>query len=322
MQPPSIDDIRTAREHVYAAMRPSPLLRHPLLDARIGAEVWVKHENHNPTGAFKVRGGLTLVARLSDADRRRGVISATTGNHGQSIAFAAARAGVPCTLVVPERNNPAKNALMRAWGATLIEHGRDFDEARELVERLCVERGLRYVHSANEPDLIAGVATYALEIAEALEGVDTVFVPVGGGSGAAGLVLVRDALGLPAKIVAVGAERADAVARAWRTGDRTPSASADTFAEGVATRVTFDLTFGILQRGLEDFVSLSEDELREGVRMALDLTHNLAEGAGAASLAAALRCRARLQGRRVVCVMSGGNVDLAVLRGILVSTET
>ena len=317
MAPPSIDDIHDARRHVYAALQPSPLLRHPLLAARIGADVWVKHENHNPTGAFKVRGGLTLVGRLPQADRDRGVISATTGNHGQSIAYAAARAGVPCTLVVPEGNNPAKNALMRAWGATLVEHGRDFDEARELVERLSGERGLRYVHSANEPDLIAGVATYALEAFDALADVDTVFVPVGGGSGAAGLILVRDALGLTTKIVAVGAERADAVARAWRTGDRTPGASADTFAEGIATRVSFDLTFGILQRGLHDFVTLTEQELKEGVRMALDLTHNLAEGAGAASLAAALRCRGRLQGRRVLCVMSGGNIDLPVLRAIL-----
>jgi threonine dehydratase len=298
-------------------MQPSPLLRHPLLARRLGADVFVKHENHNPTGAFKVRGGLTLVARLPEADRRRGVISATTGNHGQSVAFAAARAGVPCTLVVPVGNNPAKNALMRAWGATLIEHGTDFDEARELVERLCEERGLRYVHSANEPDLIAGVGTYALEIAEALSGIDIVFVPIGGGSGACGLITVRDALGLPTRIVGVGAERADAVARSWRTGTRVTGTSADTFAEGLATRVTFDLTFGILAQGLDDFVLLSEEELAEGVRLALDLTHNLAEGAGAASLAAALKWKDRIAGQRVVCVMSGGNMDLERLRQIV-----
>lgn len=314
---PTLDDIRAAREHVYAAMAPSPLLRHPRLAGHLGADVFVKHENHNPTGAFKVRGGLNLIARLSPEDRRRGVISATTGNHGQSIAFAASRAGVPCTLVVPVGNNPAKNALMRAMGATVIEHGRDFDDARELVERICDERGLRYVHSANEPDLIAGVGTYALEIAETLEGIEEVFVPVGGGSGACGLILVRDALGLQTRIVGIGAERADAVGRSWLTGTRIVRESADTFAEGMATRVTFDLTFGILERGLDDFVLLSEEELADGVRLALELTHNLAEGAGGASLAAARRCRERIAGKRVVCVMSGGNLDLARLRYLL-----
>ena len=317
MLAPSLDDIRAAREHVYAAMAPAPLLRHPRLASHLGADVYVKHENHNPTGAFKVRGGLTLVARLNADDRRRGLISATTGNHGQSIAFAAGRAGVPCTLVVPRGNNPAKNTLMRAWGATVLEHGRDFDEARELVEQMCVERGLRYVHSANEPDLIAGVGTSALEIAETLADIEEVYVPIGGGSGACGWILVRDALALSTRVIGVGAANADAVARSWRTGRRVVGDSADTFAEGVATRVTFDLTFGILQQGLDDFVLLSEDELAAGVRLALELTQNLAEGAGAASIAAAVKCRDRIAGKRVVCVMSGGNLDLGRLRGIL-----
>lgn len=314
---PTLDDIRAARPHVYAAMPQSPLQTHPLLAERLDAEAFVKHENHNPTGAFKVRGGLNLIARLSDADRARGVISATTGNHGQSIAFASARAGVSCTLVVPRDNNPSKNALMRAWGAELIEHGKDFDESRLLVEQLCVERGLRYVHSANEPDLIAGVGTYALEIFETLTAIDTIFVPIGGGSGACGLITVRDALGLKTRIIGVGAARAEAVGRSWRTGIRVEGTSADTFAEGMATRVTFDLTFGILQKGLADFILLSEDELEEGVRMALALTHNLAEGAGGASLAAALKWKDRIAGTRVVCVMSGGNMDTKRLRTIL-----
>jgi len=313
----TLDDIRAARTNVYAVMPPSPLLWHPLLADALGADVYVKHENHNPTGAFKVRGGIHLMARLPEQDRARGVISATTGNHGQSIAFAAARANVPCTLVVPCGNNPSKNALMRAWGATVVEHGKDFDEARALVERLGDERGVRYVHSANEPDLISGVGTYALEVFEALADVDTVFVPIGGGSGACGLITVRDALGLKTRIVGVGAQRASAVAESWRTGTRVAGASADTFAEGVATRVTFDLTFGILRRGLDDFVLLSEEELAEGVRMALRLTHNLAEGAGAAALAAASQWKDRIAGQRVVCVMSGGNLDPARLRDIL-----
>jgi threonine dehydratase len=203
---------------------------------------------------------------------------------------------------------------MRAFGARVIEHGRDFDESREYVEDLAAREGLRYVHSANEPDLIAGVGTYALEVFEALKDVDTVLVPVGGGSGACGLITVRDALGLKTRIIGVGAERADAVARSWRTGTRVVGESADTLAEGVATRVTFDLTFGILQHGLSDFVSLSEEELAGGIRLALDLTHNLAEGAGAASLAAAAKCAGSLRTQRVVCVMSGGNLDLARLR--------
>jgi len=293
------------------------LLRHPLLAERLGADAWVKHENHNPTGAFKVRGGLNLVARLSPEDRARGIISATTGNHGQSVAFAAARAGVPCTLVVPHNNNPAKNAMMRAWGATLIEFGRDFDEAREFVEAKCAHENVRYVHSANEPDLIAGVGTYALEIFEALSGVDAVLVPVGGGSGACGIITVRDALQLKTRIIGVGAQNADAVARSWRTGTRIVGDSANTLAEGVATRVTFDLTFGILQRGLDDFISLSEAQLAEGVRLAMDLTHNLAEGAGGAAIAAAFAQRASLAGGRVVCVMSGGNLDVGSLARVL-----
>ncbi len=317
MRPPTLDDIRAARPHVYASLQPTPLLRHPLLAERLGLDVWVKHENHNPTGAFKVRGGLNLIARLSPEDQARGVISATTGNHGQSIAFAAARAGVPCALVVPCRNNPAKNAMMRAWGATLLEHGRDFDEAREFVEAKSAAENLRYVHSANEPDLIAGVGTYALEIFEALSDVDAVLVPIGGGSGACGLIAARDGLGLKTRIIGIGAQNADAVARSWRTGSRVVGESADTFAEGIATRVTFDLTFGMLQRGLADFISLSEAQLAEGVRLAMDLTHNLAEGAGGAALAAALAAGDSLRGRRVVCVMSGGNLDVSVLKRIL-----
>jgi threonine dehydratase len=315
--PPTIDDVYAAREPVYAALRPTPLAWHALLSDALGLRVRVKHENHNPTGAFKVRGGLNLISRLSDDERRSGVISATTGNHGQSIAFACQRASVACTLVVPLGNNPEKNAAMRAWGATVMEHGRDFDEARELVERLCVERGVRYVHSANEPLLIAGVATYALEIFDEWPEVDVVLVPIGGGSGAAGLVTVRDALGHHARIIGVQAAAADTVARSWRTGTRVVGEACPTFAEGLATRVTFDLPFGILQRGLDDIVTLTEAELAEGVRLALRTTHNLAEGAGAAAIAAAAQLRGSLHARNVVCVMSGGNIDLRTLARVV-----
>ena len=313
---PSLNEVKAAQTRIQDVIRRTPLLRHPLLSEALGADVYVKHENHNPTGAFKVRGGLNLVRSLANDLRTRGVITASTGNHGQSIAFACREEGISCTVYVPVGNNPDKNAAMRAWGASVVEHGRDFDEAREAVERRAASEGVRYVHSANEPLLIAGVATAALEVFDAIVP-DEVFVPIGGGSGASGLCLVRSALGLPTRITGVQAERADAFTRSWRTGTRAVGASADTFAEGVATRVTFDLTFQYLARELNDIVTLSEDELADGVRMALQLTHNLAEGAGAASIAAAQKCRDRIRGKTIVCVMSGGNIDTATLQRIL-----
>jgi threonine dehydratase len=318
MTAPTLADVYAARSRVMRIVRPTPLMSHPLLDAETGLDILVKHENHNPTGAFKVRGGVNLIATLSP-EERRGVITATTGNHGQSIALACRREGVPCTIVTPLGNNPEKNAAMRAYGAELIEFGRDFDEARERVEVLQHERGLRYVHSANEPQLIAGVGTYALEMFEEQPDVDVILVPIGGGSGACGCAIVRSGLGSRAKVIGVQAQRADAFARSWRTGSRVVGDKADTFAEGMATRVTFDLTFSILKRELDDIVSLSEEELADGVRLALRTTHNLAEGAGASALAAAVKLRDRLAGKKVVCVMSGGNIDRATLTRILSS---
>src|SRR5260221_2905753 len=305
MQPPTLKDVYTARERVYRVVRPTPLMRHSLLTAETGLDVVVKHENHNPTGAFKVRGGLNLIGSLT-AEERRGVVTATTGNHGQSIALACQREGVPCTIVTPVGNNPEKNAAMRAFGAELIEFGRDFDEAREKVEQLQHEKGLRYVHSANEPALVAGVATYAVEYLEELPDADVILVPMGGGSGACGCAIVRSALGSRARVVGVQAERADAFARSWHGSARVVGDKADTFAEGMATRVTFDFTFGILKQELDAIVTLTEEELAEGVRLALRATHNLAEGAGAAPLIAAMKLRDQLAGKKVVCVLSGG----------------
>jgi threonine dehydratase len=316
MQPPTLKDVYAARERVYRIVKPTPLMRHPLLAAETGLDVRVKHENHNPTGAFKVRGGANLIASLT-GDARRGVITATTGNHGQSIALACQREQVPCTIVTPVGNNPEKNAAMRAFGAELIELGRDFDEAREKVEQMQHERGLRYVHSANEPLLIAGVATYALEIFDELPDVDVILVPIGGGSGACGCSIVRTGAGSRAKVIGVQAERANAFTRSWTGGTRVVGDTADTFAEGMATRVTFDLTFGILKQELDGIVTLTEDELAEGVRLALRTTHNLAEGAGAAPLVAAMKMRGELAGKKVVCVMSGGNIDRATLARIV-----
>ena len=316
MQPPTLKDVYAARERVYRVVKPTPLMRHPLLAEETGLDIRVKHENHNPTCAFKIRGGLNLIGSLS-ADERRGVITATTGNHGQSIALAAQREGVPCTIVTPIGNNPEKNAAMRAFGAELIEFGRDFDEAREKVEQMQHERGLRYVHSANEPMLLAGVGTYALEIFDECPEADVILVPIGGGSGACGCCIVRTGLGSGARVIGVQAARADAFTRSWNSHARVTGDTADTFAEGMATRVTFDLTFGILERELDDIVTLTEDELAEGVRLALRTTHNLAEGAGAAPLMAAMKLRHQLRGKRVVAVMSGGNIDRATLTRVL-----
>ena len=312
-------DIHSAREVVYRTLRRTPLLSHPLLDQETGLSIHVKHENHNPTGAFKIRGGLNLVARLSD-DERRGVITATTGNHGQSIALACQRENVPCTIVVPLGNNPEKNAAMSGYGASVITRGRDFDEAREHIEAIQQSAGLRYIHSANEPHLIAGVATYAVEIFEDLPDADVILVPIGGGSGASGCCLVRTFTGSRAKVIGVQAAAADAFTRSFRTGERITTEYANTFAEGIATRVTFDLPFGILREQLDDMVTLEEDELAEGVLLALRTTHNLAEGAGAASLAAAVKLGGRyLAGKKVVCVMSGANMDSRRLKRIVES---
>jgi len=310
---PTLDDVAAARRRVYAVMQPSPMLRHPLLEQWLGCEAWVKHENHNPTGAFKIRGGLNLLAQLSDDDRGRGVISASTGNHGQSIAFASRMHGVRCRILVPCGNNPDKNAAMRAYGAEVIEHGRDYDEARLKVEEMAAREGWRYVHSANEPHLIAGVGTYALEIFEAVPDLDYLFVPIGGGSGAAGCCIVRGVVSAKTKVIGVQALGADAFTRSWRGPTRVTAARVNTLAEGMATRVTFDLTFAILKQMLDDIVVLDEPALEEGVRAALRYTHNLAEGSGAAPLAAAKQYGQKLAGKRIGCVMSGGNIDIRTL---------
>ncbi|HEX7280494.1 MAG TPA: threonine dehydratase, partial [Vicinamibacterales bacterium] len=317
MNPPTLNDVYVARERIAPHLSRTPLLKHPLLDQATGLSIWVKHENHNPTCAFKVRGGLNLVGALTPDERARGIVTASTGNHGQSIGLASRIQGVACTVFVPVGNNPEKNAAMRAYGATVEEGGRDFDEARARCEERAEQTGARYVHSANEPLLIAGVGTYALELFEDLPNVDVILVPIGGGSGACGLITVRNALGSKARIIGVGAVNADAIYRSWQGPERVIGDKADTFAEGIATRVTFDLTFNIYKEYLDDFVLLTERELADGVRLALTTTHNLAEGAGSAALAAALKLRGDLAGLRVACIMSGGNLDQAKLKAVL-----
>jgi threonine dehydratase len=317
MNAPTLNDVYVARDRIAPHLSRTPLLKHPLLDQATGLSIWVKHENHNPTCAFKVRGGLNLVGALTPDERGRGIVTASTGNHGQSIGLASRIHGVACTVFVPVGNNPEKNAAMRAYGATVEEGGRDFDEARARCEERAEQTGARYVHSANEPLLIAGVGTYALELFEDLPNVDVILVPIGGGSGACGMITVRNALGSKARIIGVGAVNADAIYRSWQGPERVIGDKADTFAEGIATRVTFDLTFNIYKKYLDDFVLLTESELADGVRLALTTTHNLAEGAGSAALAAALKLRGDLAGLRVACIMSGGNLDQAKLKAVL-----
>lgn len=313
---PSFVDVLAAHRRIAPHLRPTPLHRYAGLDRVVGSEVHVKHENHQPVGAFKVRGGVNLVAQLSADERRRGLIAASTGNHGQSIAFAARRFAVKVTLCVPEAANRVKLAAMRDLGAELVEHGRDFDEAREHAEQLASDHGFRYVHSGNEPHLIAGVATQALEIVSELPSVDVMIVPVGGGSGAAGACIVARAMKPTLRIVGVQSDAAPAAWRAWRER-RIVSDRSTTIAEGLATRVAFELPQRIMWDHLDDFVLVSDSEIRVAQRLLIEETRNLIEAAGAAPLAAALRLRDQIAGRRVALVASGGNVTTEQLLDVL-----
>src|SRR5262249_10538015 len=317
MDPPTYADVLSAAPVVHRCLRPTPLYEWPALSQLLGCRYYLKHENHTPTTAFKVRGGINLVSRLSDEQKHRGIIGCTTGNHGQSLAYASRLFGVRCVLVVPAKNNPDKNAAMRALGAELIEHGRDFDEAREHCEQICQREGLRYVHSANEPHLIAGVGTYALEIFEDLADPDYILVPVGLGSGICGTALVAAERRPQTRVVGVQAELAPAVTLSWRKGEPVETDTPGTFAEGMATRGSAAMTLELMRRHVHDMVLVSEEALREAIRLLLRLTHNLAEGAGAAALAAAMTVRAQLAGKTVVGILSGGNIDLRELAAIL-----
>jgi threonine dehydratase len=319
MNVPTYADVVAAAKVVHAYLKPTPLYEWPALSRLLGCRYFLKHENHTPTTAFKVRGGIYLVSRLSDEQKRRGIVGCTTGNHGQSLAYACRLFGVRCVLVVPENNNPDKIAAMRALGAELIEHGRDYDEARVHCESICRQEGLHYVHSANEPDLIAGVGTYGLEIFDGLPQPDVILVPVGLGSGICGTALVAAVRHPATRVIGVQSELAPAVTLSWREGRPIETDTPRTFAEGMATRMPADMTLEIMRRYVQDMVLVSEEELRAAIRLLLRLTHNLAEGAGAASTAAAFRLREQLAGKTVVGVLSGGNLDLRELARIVTS---
>ena len=314
---PTLRDVLRARQVIRRYLPPTPLTHYPAIDQLVGAECYVKHENCQPTGAFKVRGGIYLLSRLSADERARGVIAASTGNHGQSVAYAARLFGVRAIVGVPEGANSGKVEAMRNLGAEVIFHGSDFDAAREHVEAVAAEHGYRYVHSGDEPDLVAGVGTLTLEILMARPEIDTIIVPVGGGSGAAAACLVAKAIDPAIRVIGVQAEGAPAAWQGWRERRPVVLPAIDTFAEGLATRATFAFPQALLADLLDDFVLVSDAELREAVRLYLAKAHTLAEGAGAAPLAAALRLREQLVGRRVALVLSGGNLSPEQLAAIV-----
>ena len=312
-----LDEIVAAGEVIYRHMRPTPEYCWPLICERAGTEVWVKHENHTPIGAFKLRGGLVYVEELLTREPDTpGVIAATRGNHGQSVAFAARGAGLRAVLVVPHGNSVEKNRAMRALGAELVEHGQDFNAAYDYAKDLAAERGLHPFPSYH-PILVRGVATYGLELLRAVPDLDTVYVPIGLGSGINGALAARQALGLKTRVVGVVAERAPTYALSFEAGQPVATDSCDTVADGVSVRVPDADALAIILEGVERVVAVSEDEIEAAMRAYFADTHNLAEGAGAAPLAALIKEKDAMAGKKVGLVLSGGNVDTEVCRGIL-----
>ncbi|WP_060510383.1 threonine dehydratase [Pseudomonas sp. NBRC 111124] len=313
--------LREAAVFVHQHVPPTPQRVWPLLAERVGCKLWVKHENHAPTGAFKVRGGLVYVRSLLAAGKPpRGLVTATRGNHGQSMALAASQAGVPLVIVVPEGNSKEKNAAMRALGAELVEHGVDFDVAREEAARLADELGYDMVPSFH-PELVRGVATYALELFDAVSELDCVYVPIGMGSGICGLIQARNLLGLKTEIVGVVSSAADAYAQSFERGRIVTTATADTFADGMACRVPHPDAFALVREHAARIVRVTDSEVAEAMRIYHETTHNTAEGAGAAALAALLQERKRQAGKRVAVVLSGANVDRERYAQVLAGTE-
>lgn len=323
MQPlkaPTFQDVLAAKARLRPYLARTPLHNYPALDALVGTEVWVKHENYQPVGAFKVRGGINLVSQLSEEERRRGLIAASSGNHGQSIAYAGRLFGVKARIVVPLAANPGKVAAMQGMGAEVIFYGERFDQAKLHCEGLAREHGYRYVHSGDEPLLIAGVGTETLEMLEDQPGLEAIVVPIGGGSGAAGACIVAKAVNPALRVIGVQSEASPAAYHCWRER-RLVEAPNLTEAEGLATGQGFALPQAILWQLLDDFVLVSDREIARAMVWLLERAHTLAEGAGAAALAAAYKLRAELAGKKVGIVCSGGNVSLAQLRAALAAAE-
>jgi len=313
---PVFRDVLAARQRIAPYLRPTPLFGYPALNDLIGTQVYVKHENHQPVGAFKVRGGVNLVAQMTAAERQRGLISASTGNHGQSIAYAGRIFGVRVRIVVPEGANPGKVAAMQGMGAEVIFHGAKFEEAVQHCEVLAREHGCRYVHAANEPHLVAGVGTHTLEILLEEPDIDVVIVPLGMGSGAAGACIAAHGINPAVRVIAVQSEASPAGYESWKKRALV-TAPNRTFAEGVATGSAAELTQQVIREHLHDFVLVSDDEIRRAMVWMIERAHTLAEGAGAAPLAAAYRIREALRGKKVALICSGGNSSLEHLRQAL-----
>ncbi|MDP2899966.1 MAG: threonine/serine dehydratase [Candidatus Bathyarchaeota archaeon] len=314
---PTLLDVVAARERIRPYLLRTPLTHYHALSSLLGCEAWVKHENHQPIGAFMIRGGINLLSRMTGEERARGVITASTGNHGQSISYASRLFGARAVVCVQVGANPDKVASMRALGAEIVEWGDEFEDARLHAVDLAEERGLRYIHTANEPDLISGVGTLALEMVEDRPDLDVVIVSAGAGTLSSGVATVYKALSPATRIVAVQTEAAPSLYRSWRSGRVECSETARTLADGLAVRQSFELPVGIVHRLVDDFVLVSEDELRAAIRLYVEKAHTIAEGAGAAPLAAALKMREQLRGKRVGLVLSGGNITAAMLRDIL-----
>jgi threonine dehydratase len=309
-----LKQLEHAHTVVGAAMRPTPAIAWPLLSERLGATAIVKHENHTPTGAFKVRGGLVYVDRLNrERPDTAGLISATTGNHGQSIAYAASRARVPVTIYVPHGNSVEKNGAMRAFGANLVEHGNDFQSAREEASRRAKLDGLEFVTSYHS-DLVLGVATYALELLQQFKDIDVLYVPIGQGSGICGCIMARDLLGLKTEIVGVQSTEAPSFALSFAAGTVVRTNSSNTRADGMATRVPDAEAVAIICKGAARIVQVTDDEIAAAIRAYWTDTHNLAEGAGAAPFAAAMQEKAKIRGKRVGLILTGGNIDFDLFR--------
>ena len=317
MDLPTYQDILDADAVVHRYLRPTLLCDWPLLSKRLGFSFSLKHENHLPTGAFKARGGINLVSRLSQEEKDKGIIGCSTGNHGQSLGFACREFGVKCIVVVPCNSNPGKLASMNGLGVELIEHGKDFDEAKQHCERFAKEHGYRYVHSANEPHLIAGVGTMALEIFDDLPDPDVLLVPIGLGSGICGNAIVAAERYPKTKVIGVQSVGASAVAESWKSGSLVTHDSIDTFAEGLATRSPAALTLEIMRRFVSDIVLVTDEEIRAAMCWILEASHNLPEPAGAATTAAVWKLRRNLSGKKVVGILSGGNCDLRLLPELL-----
>ena len=314
---PKYTDVLKARRRIAPYLNKTPLLEYPGLSKVLGFNAYVKHENMQPTGAFKIRGGINFISQLEPGEGDKGVITASSGNHGQSIALASKMFGVEATICVPSNVNPDKAEAIRSFGAEIVADGRDFDDARLNAERIAREKGLKYVHSVNEPRLIAGVGTVALEILEDLPEIDAIIVPVGGGSQVAGVSLVMKTAAPDVEIIAVQAEKAPSVYLSWKSGNLESTETADTMADGLATRQAFELTLGIIRDNIDDFILVSEDEIKDAIRLYVEKAHVIAEGAGAAPLAAAYKMRDRLKGKKVVLILSGGNLTAETLKGIL-----